>query len=678
MRQMKIINFYITTIGELLISSTYIFIIVMGIFCFQSMSVQDAIAETDQRDSQKLSADDVNHRKVRVGLYENKPKIFTDESGEASGIFPTILNEIAQKEQWQLAYVPCEWNDCLDALENGSIDLMPDVAFTPERNERFDFHTEAVVSSWSAVYAKRKKQMSSIADLNGQRIAVLKGSIQQTVLRQMAQGFGLKVSFIEAQSFEEAFFVTAKGDADAVVSNQFFGDYYHQQYGLEKTPVIFSPVSLYFATASGSNADLLKAIDNNLQAMESQPGSVYYKALQAWIKQPPKTAIPQFFIWLLFSVSAILFLAVLFILLLRRQVRAATRNLTRANEMLSESENKFRDLFQKHTAVKLIINPGNGNIVEANEAAEIFYGWSRDELLRMRIQDINTLPPEQVEAEAEMARQKKRSHFEFRHRLANGSLRDVEVFSSAIDIKGETFLHSIIHDITEKRKLEEQYRQAQKMESVGRLAGGVAHDYNNMLSVILGYTELALYQVDPSDRIHANLTEVLHATKRSADITRQLLAFARRQTVEPKTLDLNKSMTGILQMLWRLIGEDIDLTWQPGAELWPIYIDPSQLDQILANLCTNARDAITGVGKIIIETGKVTFDKAYCEDHDGFIPGDFTMLAVSDDGCGMDHETLNNIFEPFFTTKGVGKGTGLGLATVYGIVKQNNGFINVY
>ena len=252
------------------------------------------------------------------------------------------------------------------------------------------------------------------------------------------------------------------------------------------------------------------------------------------------------------------------------------------------------------------------------------------------------------------------------------------MFSSAIDIKGETFLHSIIHDITEKRKLEEQYRQAQRMESVGRLAGGVAHDYNNMLSVILGYTELALAQIDPSDRLHANLTEVLNAAKRSVDITRQLLAFARRQTAEPKTLDLNKSMSGILKMLRRLIGEDVDLTWRPGAELWPIYIDPSQLDQTLANLCTNARDAIAGVGKIIIETDKVSFDEAYCEDHDDFIPGDFNMLSVSDDGCGMDRETLNNIFEPFFTTKGVGKGTGLGLATVYGIVRQNNGFINVY
>ncbi len=233
-------------------------------------------------------------------------------------------------------------------------------------------------------------------------------------------------------------------------------------------------------------------------------------------------------------------------------------------------------------------------------------------------------------------------------------------------------------DITEKLSLESQLRQAQKMESVGRLAGGVAHDFNNMLGVIIGHTELALEQMDPAQPLFTSMQEIRKAALRSADLTRQLLAFARKQTVAPKVLDLNETVEGMLKMLRRLIGEDIDLVWLPDSDLWPVKMDPSQIDQILANLCVNARDAIEGVGKITIETHKVTFDEAYCADHSGFIPGDFVMLAVSDDGQGMDKETLDKIFEPFFTTKGIGKGTGLGLATVYGIVKQNNGFINVY
>ncbi len=259
-------------------------------------------------------------------------------------------------------------------------------------------------------------------------------------------------------------------------------------------------------------------------------------------------------------------------------------------------------------------------------------------------------------------------------------MRNYRIVSSPIlDASGKvTAAIEMVEDITEKLSLESQFRQAQKMEAVGRLAGGVAHDFNNMLSVILGYAELALATVDPAQPLHADLEEIFNAANRSADIVRQLLAFARKQTIAPKVLDLNETVEGMLKMLRRLIGEDIDLVWLPESGLWPVKMDPTQVEQILANLCVNARDAIADVGKITIETRNVAFDEAYCADHAGFRAGEYVMLAISDDGCGMDKETLDQIFEPFFTTQGRGQGTGLGLATVYGIVKQNNGFINVY
>ena len=233
------------------------------------------------------------------------------------------------------------------------------------------------------------------------------------------------------------------------------------------------------------------------------------------------------------------------------------------------------------------------------------------------------------------------------------------------------------HKESERRRksLEGQLIQAQKMESIGRLAGGIAHDYNNMLSVIIGYAELALDRVDPENPLYNDLEEILAAAVRSTDITRQLLAFARRQTVAPKVLDLNETVERMLKMLRRLIGEDIDLFWLPETKLWPVKIDPAQVDQILANLCVNARDAITGIGKVSIKTENVIIDKAFCNDHTGFIPGEYVVIAVTDNGSGMAPEILDAVFEPFFTTKVVGKGTGLGLSTVYGIVKQNNGFI---
>jgi PAS domain S-box-containing protein len=602
----------------------------------------------------------------------------------------------------------------------------------------------------------------------------------------------------------------------------------------------------------------------------------------------------------------------------------------RAQEALRDSESLFRNLFEYHATVQLVIDPISGNIIDANNSAATFYGWTREQLQQMRIQDINTLSPEEIKQVMEKARTNQQIHFEFHHRLADGSIRNVEVVSSKIEAKGKDLLHSVIHDITarkqaekalreseesfsqlfesapvpmayatdvegykgttwneawyktfgyareqaegrsgnhiglwvnpsdrsrfiemakrqnyvadfetllrrsdgsirncslfarfidktgyrllmavylditdrkraeealrfnqfaidhmadaafwmtsdarifyvnqaacrslgysrdelvrmtftdidpefsmemwseywnelrekehivfqtthrakdghiypveiqanflefegceykcafarditerkrvdeEREKLQAQLNQAQKMESVGRLAGGVAHDFNNMLGAILGYTELGMMGISPTDPIHGTLTDIQNAAQRSVNLTRQLLAFARKQTVAPKLLDLNETVEGILKMLRRLIGENVDLAWLPGKDLGPIRMDPSQIEQLLANLCVNARDAIHDTGKINIETGTVTFDETYCAAHVGFVPGKYVLLAVSDDGCGMDAETLSHLFEPFFTTKDVGKGTGLGLATVYGIVKQNNGFIDAY
>ncbi len=209
---------------------------------------------------------------------------------------------------------------------------------------------------------------------------------------------------------------------------------------------------------------------------------------------------------------------------------------------------------------------------------------------------------------------------------------------------------------------------------MGRLAGGVAHDFNNMLGVIIGRAKMALDTDIFPDKLRRNLHEILKAGQRSADLTRQLLAFARKQTAIPKILDLNDTISGMLKMLRRLIGEDIDLLWVPGLDLWKVKIDPSQVDQILANLAVNARDAISGVGAVTLRTENVVIDDSNAENPE-FVPGDYVLLAVSDTGAGMSNEVREKVFEPFFTTKELGKGTGLGLSTVYGIVKQNDGFI---
>ncbi len=347
-----------------------------------------------------------------------------------------------------------------------------------------------------------------------------------------------------------------------------------------------------------------------------------------------------------------------------------------------ESEARYRSLVENTLEGYFVCEIPSGRFRFLNQAICDLFGYRREEglaltvwevidpgdrdLLKRRIQD-------RLDGKADDFLTNRYSAV---HR--DGSPIRIEVSTSLVGYAGKPVLQGVVRDVTEKERLQRQLQQSQKMESVGRLAGGVAHDFNNMLSVIIGFAELALERVDPADPTHGDLKEILTAAERSATITRQLLGFARQQTIAPRVIDLNETVGRILKMLQRLIGEDIDLVWRPQTDVWPVRMDPVQIDQVLANLCVNARDAIADVGKITIETANRSFDAAYCAEHPGFLPGDYVMLAVSDDGCGMDRHTVENIFEPFFTTKGVGQGTGLGLATVYGIVKQNGGFINVY
>jgi two-component system cell cycle sensor histidine kinase/response regulator CckA len=333
----------------------------------------------------------------------------------------------------------------------------------------------------------------------------------------------------------------------------------------------------------------------------------------------------------------------------------------------------------------ITVHDFNGRFLYANRKASTMHGYKPEDFLELKLSEVDV--PESavlIEQRMQTIREKGEAVFEVGHLRKDGTKLPLEVYVKKVEWAGQSAILSIGTDISERRRneeeralLQEQLTQAQKLESIGRLAGGVAHDFNNMLGVILGHVELALEQVTPGHPIRDDLEEIQKAAQHSADITRRLLTFARRQTVAPEVLDINRTVGGMLKMIRRLIGEDIELVWVPGADLPSIRMDPTQIDQILANLCVNARDAIAGVGKLVIETAKVDFGEDYRSSHPDFSPGSYVMLSVRDDGCGMGKEILGHIFEPFFTTKGQGKGTGLGLATVFGIVKQNHGFIRV-
>lgn len=352
-----------------------------------------------------------------------------------------------------------------------------------------------------------------------------------------------------------------------------------------------------------------------------------------------------------------------------------------ARRALRESERRYHNFFMEDITGDFISTP-EGELLDCNPAFVQILGLkSVEEAKRHNMTTMFSSSEENDNLLRILRKKKKVIDYELEMRRVDGKpIHVIENVIGKFDNNGNLVeIQGYLFDITERKKLEQQLFQAQKMEAVGRLAGGVAHDFNNQLSVIMGYSEMVLEQAAKQGNVrHDYLQEILKAAQHSADLTRQLLAFARKQIVAPKVLSLNDAITDILKMLQRLIGEDIDLIWRPRADLCKVKIDPAQIDQILANFLVNARDAISGVGRVVIRTENIVFDEDYCADHVGFTPGKYVLLEVSDNGYGMDKETLANIFEPFFTTKEQGKGTGLGLATVYGIVKQNEGFINVY
>jgi nitrogen-specific signal transduction histidine kinase/ActR/RegA family two-component response regulator len=254
---------------------------------------------------------------------------------------------------------------------------------------------------------------------------------------------------------------------------------------------------------------------------------------------------------------------------------------------------------------------------------------------------------------------------------------DVELASHWIEFAGRPARMVVVLDVTERHRLEEHFRQAQRMEAIGQLAGGIAHDFNNILGVIVGYGEIVLRRLPPADALKGKVAEILKAAERASALTRQLLAFSRKQVLQPRVLDLNDVVAGMDMLFQRLIGENIELTMAFGERVASVRADPGQVEQVLMNLVVNARDAIAGAGSIVIETREVDLDAAYVSLHPSAHPGPHVVMSIRDTGEGMDAATLARIFEPFFTTKPVGKGTGLGLSTVYGIVDQSGGHVQV-
>jgi two-component system, cell cycle sensor histidine kinase and response regulator CckA len=315
-----------------------------------------------------------------------------------------------------------------------------------------------------------------------------------------------------------------------------------------------------------------------------------------------------------------------------------------------------------------------------NDAFLQILGYKRENVIGRTAQELNfwAEPSQRIELLRLLEESGRVTGLRAQYKTAKEELREAEVSAELVELDGKTCMLAITSDITETLRLEAQFRQAQKMEAVGRLAGGVAHDFNNLLGVIIGYSDLSLLSFAPESPANRYMEQIKKASHRAVGLTRQLLAFSRQQVVFPKILDLNEVVQNVTTMLQRLVGEDVAISFRPTVPIGSVHADPGQIEQVLMNLVVNARDAMPRGGEIIIETGHAELDEHYVSQHPGSHAGQHVVLAVSDTGCGMDEKIKSQIFEPFFTTKGIGQGTGLGLSTVYGIVKQATGTIFVY
>jgi PAS domain S-box-containing protein len=345
-----------------------------------------------------------------------------------------------------------------------------------------------------------------------------------------------------------------------------------------------------------------------------------------------------------------------------------------ATPSVRDGNQLYRALFNVNTAIKLLIEPDTGRIVDANRTAEEFYGWSLEELCAMRITDINTLTDQEVRAEMAHAKSGRRTYFRFRHRTACGEDRLVEVHSGPIELNERVLLLSIIHDVTERDELERQLLETQRLDAVGRLAGSMAHEFNNLLTVMLTTTGMLGKKLQGHDVAGPHLRDLEFAIGRAGELTRGLLAFSRRQVMEPRRVHLNSVVRDLADLLQRSLGDTVVFDMDLDQELPGSRMDPRHLETLLMNLVLNARDAMPrgGTIRIVSRQHDITPENGL-----PVSPGSFVRLTVSDDGEGMDEQTRSRIFEPFFTTKAPGRGTGLGLATVHGIVHQSGGCVTV-
>jgi PAS domain S-box-containing protein len=634
-------------------------------------------------------------KQVRVGVYDNYPMVSVGNDGKVEGFLIDILEYISSKEQWKIDYVPGSLTDCLERLEREEIDLLVGIEYSRARNEVYDFTYENIASDWGIIYTQERSNINQIVNLDNQKIAVVHNDIHYQNLREIAEQFKLNCRFIEAYEYDAVLELIADRKVDAGVVDRLYGLKFEKYYQIDRSPIILSPAEIHFAVPKKKHGELIRAIDTHLAPLKADKSSIYHQSMDKWTPKNAQWELPKWFVPLLTLAGVLLVLFLGAGLILRAQVKAKTAELSLINEELRAEIAERKRVEETLRLTQFSVdNAGDAvfwmgsdaRFIFVNDAACSSLGYLPEELLSMTVHDIDpNFPAAKWPENWEEVRARGSFIIESRHRTKGGKIFPVEITVNYLKFEGREYSCAFARDITERKEAEKereqiqaQFRQAQKMEAVGTLAGGIAHDFNNLLQAVLGYAQLLQMRKGKEQSGQRELSQIIRAAERGADLTQQLLTFSRKVESELRPIDLNHEVECVRLLLERTIPKMIQMEFYLAEDLKTVNADPGQVEQILMNLAVNSKYAMPEGGKFIVETANVSLDENYCMMHPGVHPGEYVQLTVSDTGHGMDRKTLERIFEPFYTTKETGKGTGLGLATVYGIVKSHNGHIACY
>lgn len=642
---------------------------------------------------------------IRIGVYDFPPVASTIIQNPPNNLFQTIIDDAVRHDDWEVEYVPGTLQECINNLMNDKIDIIMAMPYRTDILDLLDYSEKTVISTWAQVYTTKSISLHSILDLEDKSVGVMLNDPYNEELRHIIKGFNISCQFVEFKNYDEMLDGLNKGWIDAAVIDRLYSTNNKQDYAFVKSPVLFSPMQLRFATAEGKNIDLLGVLDYHISEQKKNPNSEYNRFLNRIFGSEERSVIPN---WVLCGIGCIVMLLILVLVINYRQQKRIESDVTQLDKYdsdlkkevkirqskeyeLQESQELLNKVFASMLDALLVTNYDNSRILLFNPVAERMFGYEINELLLL--DPLSTLL---TSSDSREFRRNTSSLLTSKGFLStrvgckrkNGDIFPAELsITQLLDPSGkEVKWVVIVRDITEivnaekaLKSSELQLRQSQKMEAIGRLAGGIAHDFNNMLTPIFGYTDILLLSDQLDNESKSYLIQIQTAANRAKDIIQQILAFSRRSEVEYKPFNLRVIVKESFKLLRATIPATIEMKSHIDIKNDIITGDPTQIHQILLNLCTNAFQAIPdGVGKIELTLKNHTGDPEGWPDglklsHDK----EYALLSVYDNGTGIEHDRLHKIFEPFYTTKKHGEGTGMGLSVVHGIVKNHGGTITV-